>query len=159
MGLLAELHALRINLYLHQQHVDTTTPAGRAVLAEFERAMIQGRVRSCEQQKDMAWTVAATPLAGPSWEVNMSSVAVSKSARGRDAGGLRQVLAGLAIQLAAVARAVGGFCVTGRSERVHAAMSDCELKDLGLERDQLRPTPVRAAAARLGSIRRASPFM
>ena len=89
----------------------------------------------------------------------MSSEAASKSARGRDAGGLRQALAGLAIQLAAMARAVGGICVAGRSERVHAAMSDCELKDLGLERDQLRPTPVRAAAARFGSIQRPSPFM
>ena len=42
VGFLAELHALRIDLYLHQQHVDTTTPAGRAlfgmmsVFAEFE---------------------------------------------------------------------------------------------------------------------------
>ena len=52
VGFLAELHALRIDLYLHQQHVDTTTPAGRAlfgmmsVFAEFERAMIQERVRA-----------------------------------------------------------------------------------------------------------------
>jgi DNA invertase Pin-like site-specific DNA recombinase len=51
-GFLGELHALRIDLYLHQQHVDTTTPSGRAlfgmmsVFAEFERAMIQERVRA-----------------------------------------------------------------------------------------------------------------
>jgi DNA invertase Pin-like site-specific DNA recombinase len=50
VGFLAELHALRIDLYLHQQRVDTTTPSGRAlfgmmsVFAEFERAMIQERV-------------------------------------------------------------------------------------------------------------------
>ena len=49
---LSELHALRIDLYLHQQGVDTTTPAGKAlfqmmgVFAEFERAMIQERVRA-----------------------------------------------------------------------------------------------------------------
>src|SRR5262245_40615057 len=49
---LSELHALRIDLYLHQQGVDTTTPAGKAlfqmmgVFAEFERSMIQERVRA-----------------------------------------------------------------------------------------------------------------
>jgi DNA invertase Pin-like site-specific DNA recombinase len=49
---LSEIHALRIDLYLHQQGVDTTTPAGKAmfqmmgVFAEFERAMIQERVRA-----------------------------------------------------------------------------------------------------------------
>jgi len=49
---LSELHALRIDLYLHQQGLDTRTPAGKAmfqmmgVFAEFERAMIQERVRA-----------------------------------------------------------------------------------------------------------------
>ena len=49
---LSELHALRVDLYLHQQGLDTTTPAGKAmfqmmgVFAEFERAMIQDRVRA-----------------------------------------------------------------------------------------------------------------
>jgi len=49
---LSELHALRVDLYLHQQGLDTTTPAGKAmfqmmgVFAEFERAMIQERVRA-----------------------------------------------------------------------------------------------------------------
>src|SRR5262245_31540604 len=52
VALLAELHALRIDLFLYQQGVDTTTPAGKAlfqmmgVFAEFERAMIQERVRA-----------------------------------------------------------------------------------------------------------------
>jgi DNA invertase Pin-like site-specific DNA recombinase len=50
-GFLSELHALRVDLFLHQQGLDTTTPAGKAmfqmmgVFAEFERAMIQERVR------------------------------------------------------------------------------------------------------------------
>jgi DNA invertase Pin-like site-specific DNA recombinase len=49
---LSELHALGIDLFLHQQGLDTTTPAGKAmfqmmgVFAEFERAMIQERVRA-----------------------------------------------------------------------------------------------------------------
>src|SRR5262249_31496086 len=49
VGFLSEIHALKIDLYLHQQGIDTTTPAGKAmfqmmgVFAEFERAMIQER--------------------------------------------------------------------------------------------------------------------
>jgi DNA invertase Pin-like site-specific DNA recombinase len=49
---LSELHALRVDLFLHQQGLDTTTPGGKAmfqmlgVFAEFERSMIQERVRA-----------------------------------------------------------------------------------------------------------------
>ena len=52
IAFLSELHALRIDLFLHQQGLDTTTPAGKAmfqmmgVFAEFERSMIQERVRA-----------------------------------------------------------------------------------------------------------------
>src|SRR6516165_8266509 len=52
IGFLSELHTLHVDLYLHQQHLDTTTPSGRAmfqmlgVFAEFERAMIAERVRA-----------------------------------------------------------------------------------------------------------------
>jgi DNA invertase Pin-like site-specific DNA recombinase len=52
VGFLSELHALRIDLFLRQQGIDTTTPAGKAmfqmmgVFAEFERSMIQERVRA-----------------------------------------------------------------------------------------------------------------
>ena len=43
---------MRVDLFLHQQGLDTTTPAGKAmfqmmgVFAEFERSMIQERVRA-----------------------------------------------------------------------------------------------------------------
>ena len=52
VAFLSELHALKVGLYLHQQGIDTTTPAGKAmfqmmgVFAEFERAMIQERVHA-----------------------------------------------------------------------------------------------------------------
>jgi DNA invertase Pin-like site-specific DNA recombinase len=52
VSFLNELHALGIDLYLHQQALDTSTPSGRAmfnmcgVFAEFERAMIQERIKS-----------------------------------------------------------------------------------------------------------------
>lgn len=47
-----ELRAVRCDLFLHQQALDTTTPHGRAmfqmcgVFAEFERSIIQQRVRA-----------------------------------------------------------------------------------------------------------------
>jgi DNA invertase Pin-like site-specific DNA recombinase len=52
VGTLGELRAAGVDLFLHQQAVDTTTPSGRAmfqmlrVFAEFERAMIQDRVKA-----------------------------------------------------------------------------------------------------------------
>src|SRR5262245_8733155 len=52
VAFLGELHALGVDLFLHQQGLDTTTPAGKAmfqmmgVFAEYERAMIQERVRA-----------------------------------------------------------------------------------------------------------------
>ena len=51
-GFLSELHSLGIDLFLHQQGIDTTTPAGKAmfqmmgVFAEFERSMIRERVNA-----------------------------------------------------------------------------------------------------------------
>ena len=52
MQFLQEIRGRGVGLYLHQQGLDTTTPAGRAMLqmlgvfAEFERALIQERVRA-----------------------------------------------------------------------------------------------------------------
>jgi DNA invertase Pin-like site-specific DNA recombinase len=52
VSFLSELHALHIDLFLHQQGLDTMTPSGKAmfqmlgVFAEFERAMIAERVRA-----------------------------------------------------------------------------------------------------------------
>jgi DNA invertase Pin-like site-specific DNA recombinase len=52
IGLLGELQARDIDLYLHQQALDTSTPSGRmlfgmlSVFSEFERAMIRDRVRA-----------------------------------------------------------------------------------------------------------------
>jgi DNA invertase Pin-like site-specific DNA recombinase len=52
VAFLGDLHAQGVDLYLHQQGVDTTTPAGKAlfqmmgVFAEFERTMIRDRVNA-----------------------------------------------------------------------------------------------------------------
>jgi DNA invertase Pin-like site-specific DNA recombinase len=52
IAFLSEIHASGVDLFLHQQGLDTTTPGGKAlfqmmgVFAEFERSMIQERVRA-----------------------------------------------------------------------------------------------------------------
>src|SRR6267143_5953091 len=52
VAFLGELHAKGVDLYLHQQGIDTGTPAGKAmfqmmgVFAEFERAMIVEQVKA-----------------------------------------------------------------------------------------------------------------
>ena len=52
LALLAEFNAKGVGLYLHQQGIDTATPAGRilfqvvGVFAEFERAMLVDRVKA-----------------------------------------------------------------------------------------------------------------
>jgi DNA invertase Pin-like site-specific DNA recombinase len=72
---LSELHALKIDLFLRQQGLDTTTPAGKAmfqmmgVFAEFERAMIQERVRAGlararSEGKRASWSASDSPRAG-----------------------------------------------------------------------------------------------
>jgi len=50
IALLSDIHAKDVDLYLHQQGIDTTSPSGKAmfsmmgVFAEFERGMIRERV-------------------------------------------------------------------------------------------------------------------
>lgn len=52
VGFLSELRGAGVDLFLHQQGIDTTTPAGKmlfqvmGVFAEFERAMIRDRVNA-----------------------------------------------------------------------------------------------------------------
>ena len=52
VSLLSELHAKNFDLYLHVQGINTTTPSGKAmfgmmgVFAEFERSLIQERVKA-----------------------------------------------------------------------------------------------------------------
>jgi DNA invertase Pin-like site-specific DNA recombinase len=74
VGFLSELHALKIDLFLRQQGLDTTTPAGKAmfqmmgVFAEFERAMIQERVRAglarAKRRGEASWSASDSPCAG-----------------------------------------------------------------------------------------------
>src|SRR4051812_33059929 len=52
LGIIQHLDAVGVDLYLDQQHLDTTTPTGRLLFqitgafAEFERSMIRSRVNA-----------------------------------------------------------------------------------------------------------------
>jgi DNA invertase Pin-like site-specific DNA recombinase len=52
VNFLSEIHAKKVDLFIHQQGIDTTTPSGKAlfgmmgVFSEFERSIIQERVKA-----------------------------------------------------------------------------------------------------------------
>ena len=70
VGFLREINAMGIGLYLHQQGIDTTTPAGKAmfemcgVFADFERAMIQERVKAGLKRARANGTTLGRPKVG-----------------------------------------------------------------------------------------------
>lgn len=74
VAFLSELHALKVDLYLHQQGIDTTTPAGKAmfqmmgVFAEFERAMIRERVNAGLARTVAKGTKLGRPKLAPATE-------------------------------------------------------------------------------------------
>jgi DNA invertase Pin-like site-specific DNA recombinase len=69
--MLQELHSTGVDLYLHQQGINTTTPAGKAlfgmmgVFAEFERGMIQERVRAGMARAKVKGTKSGNPIGRP----------------------------------------------------------------------------------------------
>lgn len=77
VSLLQELHATGVDLYLHQQGINTTTPAGKAlfgmmgVFAEFERGMIQERVRSGMARAKAKGTKSGNAIGRPSVSANV----------------------------------------------------------------------------------------
>jgi DNA invertase Pin-like site-specific DNA recombinase len=71
IALLQELHSTGVDLYLHQQGINTTTPAGRAlfqmmgVFAEFEREMIRERVAAGLARAKAHGTKSGNPIGRP----------------------------------------------------------------------------------------------
>jgi DNA invertase Pin-like site-specific DNA recombinase len=70
VAFLSEVHASGVDLFLHQQGIDTTTPGGKAmfqmlgVFAEFERSIIQERVRAgLRRAKDEGKTLGRPRIA------------------------------------------------------------------------------------------------
>ena len=77
VGFLTELHDAGVDLYLHQQALDTTTPSGRAmfqmmgVFAEFERSMISERVKSGLARTKAKGTKLGRPMTSPHTEAQI----------------------------------------------------------------------------------------
>jgi DNA invertase Pin-like site-specific DNA recombinase len=77
LGFLGELKAKGVDLYLHQQGVDTSTPGGKAlfsmlgVFAEFERAMIVERVHAGLRRAKAQGKTLGRPRVAPEVETQI----------------------------------------------------------------------------------------
>jgi DNA invertase Pin-like site-specific DNA recombinase len=105
IGFLSELHALHIDLFLHQQGLDTTTPSGKAmfqmlgVFAEFERAMTQERVRA-----GLARARADGKTLGRPKIAEKTERAVRAALSKKERPGLRKIAASLGVGVGTVQR-------------------------------------------------------
>ncbi len=104
---LGELHAKRIDLYLHQQGLDTTTPTGRAmfqmmgVFAELERAMIQERVKAGLARARAEGTQLGRP------RIDKKTEAAIRAAR-RKGVGMNKIARELGVGVSVVQRVAAG---------------------------------------------------
>src|SRR5215475_8332236 len=83
VGFLNELRSKQVDLYLHQQALDTSTPSGRmmfqmiGVFAEFERAMIQERVKAGLERARARGRTLGRPRTAPKVEQRIRELAAS----------------------------------------------------------------------------------
>jgi DNA invertase Pin-like site-specific DNA recombinase len=105
IGFLSELHSLGIDLFLHQQSLDTRTPSGRAmfqmlgVFSEFERAMIQERVRAgLARARSEGKTLGRPRIA------EKTERAILAALSNKDRPGVRQIAASLGVGVGTVQR-------------------------------------------------------
>lgn len=95
LELLTELHAKHVDLYLHQQGLDTSTPSGKAmfqmmgVFAEFERSMIRERVLAGMSRAAASGTRSGKPIGRP--RIEPETEANIRAALQRGDMGMRKV--------------------------------------------------------------------
>jgi len=71
IGFLGDIHSKGIDLFLHQQGLDTTTPSGKmmfqllGIFSEYERAMIQDRVKAGLARAKAKGRVGGRPPVSP----------------------------------------------------------------------------------------------
>ena len=110
VGFLMHLHGTKTGLYLHQQGLDTTTPAGRAmfqmlgVFAEFEREIIRERVNAGMARARERGTRSGKQIGRPG--VHVETVQAICEARGT--GTVRELALRFNVSKSAVARALAG---------------------------------------------------
>jgi DNA invertase Pin-like site-specific DNA recombinase len=106
LDLLRELHAKGVDLFLHQQGLDTSTPAGKAlyqmlgVFSEFERAMIRERVVAGLARARADGTKLGRRRIE---DTDTKKVAAIKSARGKG-NGIRRIARDLSVGVGTVLR-------------------------------------------------------
>jgi DNA invertase Pin-like site-specific DNA recombinase len=111
VSFLSELHALKIDLYLHQQGLDTTTPAGKAmfqmlgVCAEFERAIVVERVRAGMARARAKGTRSGMPIGRPA--IHPARRAAIRAAYEAGGVGLRAVAKQFGVGVETVRRCLG----------------------------------------------------
>ena len=98
VAFLGELHALGVDLFLHQQGLDTTTPGGKAmfqmmgVFAEYERAIIQERVRAGLRRARAEGTRSGKPIGRPKIDADVEA-SIRAALRRKDRPGFRVIAA------------------------------------------------------------------
>jgi DNA invertase Pin-like site-specific DNA recombinase len=96
VGILGDINAAGVNLYLHAQAVNTTTPAGRAVFgmmsvfAQFERAMIVERVNAGIARARAKGTRSGRPFGRPRVDAK-TEAAIREALMASDRPGLRKI--------------------------------------------------------------------
>ena len=109
VAFLDEIHGKRVDLYLHQQGIDTTTAGGKAlfqmcgVFAEFEREMIRERVNAGLKRARAAGKTLGRPKVGQAIETKVRALLRQKKGK------------------IAIAKAVG--CGVGTVQRIAAALA------------------------------------
>jgi DNA invertase Pin-like site-specific DNA recombinase len=112
VAFLSELHALHIDLFLHQQGLDTTTPGGKAmfqmlgVFAEFERSIIQERVRAGLRRAVSEGKTLGRPRLAPDVEQRISA---ALKARNDTGDSVRKIAARFGIDPSTVQRIARPF--------------------------------------------------
>lgn len=108
---LREVHAVGVDLYLHLQGIDTTTPGGKAlfsmmgVFAEFERAIIQERVRAGLLRARSKGVKLGRPRVSAEIEAKVIALRNQKNAAGEPTG-INSIARALKIGVPAVQRIV-----------------------------------------------------
>jgi DNA invertase Pin-like site-specific DNA recombinase len=104
IGFLNEIHAYGVDLFLHQQSLDTTGPMGKAmfqimgVFSELERAFIQARVRAGMERAKAAGKRLGRP------PVSAATVARIKTALRAGDLGIHKIARSLGVGTAVVQR-------------------------------------------------------
>jgi DNA invertase Pin-like site-specific DNA recombinase len=107
LALFSDLQAKGVDLYLHQQVIDTTTAAGKSmfqmcgVFAEFERAMIRERVRAGLERARAQGKILGRPRTPEIVEERI------RAAR-RQGKGIKKIASELGIGVGTVQRVVHG---------------------------------------------------